>query len=148
MLRFGRSDWIRTSGHLNPIQVLYQTEPHPGGVAIRCACSLSCKQESLTRSAIAPYSQKRKRFWEPCGQIPPLVRFHASVKVSPASRLLLIPTKCTLLAFCGSPVGKSLRLFTFLQAGKSHPLRDCSLFPKTQAFSGGFVPFSYDSFKL
>ena len=26
---FGRSDWIRTSGHLNPIQVLYQTEPHP-----------------------------------------------------------------------------------------------------------------------
>ena len=25
----GRSDWIRTSGHLNPIQVLYQTEPHP-----------------------------------------------------------------------------------------------------------------------
>ncbi len=60
----GRSDWIRTSGHLNPIQVLYQTEPHPGGVAIRCACSLSCKQESLTRSAIAPYSRKRKRFRE------------------------------------------------------------------------------------
>ncbi len=27
--RYGRSDWIRTSGHLNPIQVLYQTEPHP-----------------------------------------------------------------------------------------------------------------------
>ena len=29
LLRRGRSDWIRTSGHLNPIQVLYQTEPHP-----------------------------------------------------------------------------------------------------------------------
>ena len=29
LLRLGRSDWIRTSGHLNPIQVLYQTEPHP-----------------------------------------------------------------------------------------------------------------------
>ena len=29
VLLYGRSDWIRTSGHLNPIQVLYQTEPHP-----------------------------------------------------------------------------------------------------------------------
>ena len=25
----GRSDWIRTRGHLHPSQVLYQTEPHP-----------------------------------------------------------------------------------------------------------------------
>ena len=26
---FGPSDWSRTSGLLNPIQALYQTEPHP-----------------------------------------------------------------------------------------------------------------------
>lgn len=32
MFSNGRSDWIRTSGHLNPIQVLYQTEPHPENV--------------------------------------------------------------------------------------------------------------------
>ena len=30
----GRSDWIRTSGHLNPIQVLYQTEPHPDNILL------------------------------------------------------------------------------------------------------------------
>ena len=103
----GRSDWIRTSGHLNPIQVLYQTEPHPD-VAIRCACSLSCKQESLTCSAIAPYSQKRKRFREPCGQIPPLVRFHASAKVSSAAGLLLIPKNASVF---GSSCAVFLRQF-------------------------------------
>ena len=27
--RYGRSDWIRTSGLLVPNQALYQTEPHP-----------------------------------------------------------------------------------------------------------------------
>ena len=102
--RRGRSDWIRTSGHLNPIQVLYQTEPHPG-VAIRCACSLSRKRESLTCFAIAPYSHKTRFagvLREPCGQIPALIRFCASVKVSPAAGLLLIPTKRTSPAFCGS----------------------------------------------
>ena len=26
---FGPSDWIRTSGLLNPIQARYQTSPHP-----------------------------------------------------------------------------------------------------------------------
>ena len=26
---YGRSDWIRTSGLLNPIQARYQTSPHP-----------------------------------------------------------------------------------------------------------------------
>ena len=36
--------------------------------------------------------------------IPPLVRFHASVKVSPASGLLLFPKKCASLALFGSPV--------------------------------------------
>ena len=28
-LSFGPSDWIRTSGLLNPIQARYQTSPHP-----------------------------------------------------------------------------------------------------------------------
>ena len=29
MTSFGPSDWIRTSGLLNPIQARYQTSPHP-----------------------------------------------------------------------------------------------------------------------
>lgn len=31
---FGPSDWIRTSGLLNPIQARYQTSPHPEVAAL------------------------------------------------------------------------------------------------------------------
>jgi hypothetical protein len=35
----GPSDWIRTSGLLNPIQARYQTSPHPDKSAVQCQLS-------------------------------------------------------------------------------------------------------------
>ena len=51
----GRSDWIRTSGHLNPIQVLYQTEPHP---EITCT---SIHQKTKVVKAFLKIIQKENR---------------------------------------------------------------------------------------
>ena len=46
----GRSDWIRTSGHLNPIQVLYQTEPHP---------EITCTSIPQNKFFVNPFFKKK-----------------------------------------------------------------------------------------
>ena len=54
----GRSDWIRTSGHLNPIQVLYQTEPHPVIAAIRLFARSAASGRNFAFPAVAFLSRK------------------------------------------------------------------------------------------
>ena len=60
----GRSDWIRTSGHLNPIQVLYQTEPHPETSLCPSLITKSASRfcSSLRNSSLFPKSALRWRF--------------------------------------------------------------------------------------
>ena len=51
----GRSDWIRTSGHLNPIQVLYQTEPHP---------EITCTSIQQKSKFVNPFFEKSLNFFQ------------------------------------------------------------------------------------
>ncbi len=62
-LSFGPSDWIRTSGLLNPIQARYQTSPHP---------DISYLVASL--SMIAHFPQTCKPFFHFSGKFLPVVR--------------------------------------------------------------------------
>ena len=107
----GRSDWIRTSGHLNPIQVLYQTEPHPD-VANPYTYHKIHKWILLIVPGLLLIPKKCASlalFGSPAqSQIPPLIRFRASAKVSSAAGLLLIPKKACVF---GSPVDRFLRQF-------------------------------------
>ena len=143
----GRSDWIRTSGHLNPIQVLYQTEPHPGGVANFFAYHKTRKRLLLIATNLLLFPQNALR-WHFAGALCScnafrLIRSFASKTSSPLHDCSLFPKSVS--RFSGAlrltARRNSLRLFAFLQAGKSHPLRDCSLFQKTQAFSEALVVF-------
>ena len=83
--RYGRSDWIRTSGLLVPNQALYQTEPHPDCYIIQCCekrehCRLYPEHQHYSTRLSFCQSLPQKIFPFFCNEIPGTARHRFFVK--------------------------------------------------------------------